>query len=272
MTSLSDFATEIEETAAPLFSYRLNSHVLLSAGEELKDAITLTLHGSGGNQQQGRHLKESGYLQGPVLVFDFPDHDIPDWNTYDFVKSAFGTIHELLPVLFLLKQCLDRGLNKISLYGFSAGGGVLINVLAVLASDRYPSELTRIGITQSDRVRILSALRRGLMILDCPLRSVEEIIDFRGRSNDMVILARKYQENNMVPIQRLDGLTGLDLNILLYFKTGDEVFANRDDQLYIDRLKTFNSGGKNTIVTGPSGKHHDPSIPLWKAYQTLMNL
>jgi hypothetical protein len=269
-TPAQNLETQIAEHAKNLFSYSLDAKVLLADDEVLNDAVTITLHGSGDNKEHGRNLHKNGYLQGPVLIFDFPDHDIPDWSKHDFVHSTFGTIDEILPLLFLLKQCLDFGINKISIYGFSAGGGALINTLAVLNSDKYASELERIGITQADRKQIIHSLSFGLMILDCPLRSVEELIAFRGASDDLVILAKKYRENNMVPIERLDGLQGLGLNILAYFKDQDEVLSGRDVSIYTERLKKFNGSGSTTVICAPSGNHHDISAPLWERYRELI--
>ncbi len=264
---IQSFEIEIARKAKDLFPYSLAAEVLLAEGEILNNAITITLHGSGDNKEHGRNLKKNESLLGPVMIFNFPDHDIPDWNTYDFQKSTFGTIDELLPVIFLLKQCLDFGIKKITLYGFSAGGGALINVLAVLNSEKYSEELKRIGVTQQDRKAIIDSLRNGLIILDCPLRSVDEIIDFRGASSDMLILAKKYRDNDMRPIDSLAGLHDLGLNILLHFKNEDEVFSDRDVSIYIDRLKRYNHTGNTTVILGSSGKHHDLSFPLWDHYR-----
>tara|TARA_R110000868_G_scaffold163812_4_gene396198 strand:+ start:1018 stop:1866 length:849 start_codon:yes stop_codon:yes gene_type:complete len=260
------FEFDIAQKAKELFTYSLAAEVLLDDCEILNNAVTITLHGSGDNKEQGRNLKTNKYLQGPVMIFNFPDHDIPDWNTYDFETSTFGSIEELLSAFFLLKQCLDFGIEKISLYGFSAGGGALINILAVLNSDKHANDLKRIGITQYDRLMIINALSNGLIILDCPLRSVDEIIDFHGETPDMVILSKKYRENEMIPINRLDGLRGLSLNILVHFKNEDEVFSDRDVNVYVERLKKYNKNGKTIVICGSSGKHNDPSIPLWKQY------
>lgn len=261
---------EIAAKAKELFPYSLDTEILLGEEEVLSDSITLSLHGSGANKEHGRDIKSNSYLQGPVMIFNFPDHDISDWDTYDFVHSAFGTIDELLPVLFLLKQCLDNGITKISVHGFSAGGGVLVNVLAVLNSDGYADEFERIGIKHSDRQQMISALRAGIIMLDCPLRSIGELIDLRGETEDLTILAKKYRENNMIPIDRLEGLQGLGLNILLYFKDNDEVFSNRDENLYAERLNTYNASGQTTVIRGPSGQHNDPSLPLWEHYRDMV--
>ncbi len=268
-TVAQQFENDLVKRASHLFSYSLGTKVLVIDGDSLKEGVTISLHGSGANKDLGRMLKDRRLLRGPVITFNFPDHDIPDWNTYDFTQSAFGTINELLPPLFLMKQCLDHGIEKISLYGFSAGGGVTVNLLAVLNSDKYAHELERIGITYNDRGLILEAVRKGLVILDCPLKSADEIIAARGPEKGLVVCDQHYRLNEMRPIDRLDGLEGLDLNVLLYFEQNDEVLSNRDDQLYIDRLKTYNAGGITTILTGSTGGHNSLSRPLWNAYEKL---
>ncbi len=271
-TAVQQFENDLVKKAHSLFTYSMGTKVLVSDGDSLKDGVTITLHGSGANKDIGRRLKERGLLRGPVIIFNFPDHDIPNWNTYDFSQSTFGTIDELLPPLFLMKQCLDHGIDKISLYGFSAGGGATVNLLAVLNSEKYAHELERIGITHNDRGMILEAVRKGLVLLDCPLKSADEIIAARGAEKGLVECDRHYRLNEMRPIDRLDGLEGLDLNILLYFELNDEVLSNRDDQLFIDRLKTYNAGGATTVVTGSTGGHNKLSQPLWDEYKKLFTL
>jgi|GEM_PF-756137 len=269
-TAVQQFENDLVTKAHSLFTYSMGTKVLVADGDSLKDGVTITLHGSGANKDIGRRLKDRGLLCGPVIIFNFPDHDIPNWNTYDFSQSTFGTINELLPPLFLMKQCLDHGIEKISLYGFSAGGGATVNLLAVLNSDKYAHELEQIGITHNDRGMILEAVRKGLVILDCPLKSIDEIAAARGPGQWSIILDRQYRLNEMRPIDRLDGLEGLELNVLLYFELNDEVLSNRDDQLFIDRLKTYNAGGTTTVVTGSTGGHNTLSRPLWQAYEKLI--
>ena len=75
------------------------------------------------------------------------------------------------------------------------------------------------------------------MILDTPLKSIEEIIDFRGPTKELEILAKNYQENAFRPIDSLERLKQLRLNILLHFQENDEVLSNRDDEIYMPSIE-----------------------------------
>ncbi len=109
----------------------------------------------------------------------------------------------------------------ICFHGFSAGGGAVVNAIAVLNGTAYDSELRKIGVGAEEKKRLLFAIQRGIVVLDTPLKSVEEIMDFRGSSEEFEILANKYREHGFRPIDSLKMLKGLSLNILLYFDKVD---------------------------------------------------
>lgn len=224
------------------------------------------LHGYGSNFQIAQILKMHKVTDSTLVSFNFPDHDIH--LSQDHHAVSFGTIQELLPALYVLKQCIiDGGLTELDLYGFSAGGGAVVNVLGVLNTTLYDHELLKIGIGAEEKKQLLSALQNGLVILDVPLKSVEEIIDFRGSSLPLEILAQNYRSNQLRPIDSLERLQGLSLNILLYFQEPDEILSNRDDMLYIERLKQANQKGNTEVVIGKEGSHTAIHPLLWQAYQ-----
>ena len=71
-------------------------------------------------------------------------------------QTTFGTIDELIPLLQVMRVLVIEGkLETINLYGFSAGGGAVINALAVLNSNRYSRELENISIGSLQREKIL---------------------------------------------------------------------------------------------------------------------
>lgn len=226
----------------------------------------ICFHGYGANYQIAEHLKQLGLIEATLVGFNFPDHDIlgKEINPH---QLTFGTIQELLPALTVLKKyVIDEGLEVIDLYGFSAGGGALINVLAVLNTRTYDVELQTVGIAFQEKQRLLEAIQKGLIILDTPLKSVEEIIDLRGSSPELEILAKNYRDNHLRPIDSLKALEGLTLDLILHFQERDEILFNRDDALYIERLKTANDTGTTTVVIGNDGGHLAPHFSLWECY------
>jgi hypothetical protein len=223
--------------------------------------ITITCHGYGANKEIGYMVAER--LDTPILTFNFPDHDIDD--DFDIHTSSFGTIREYLPVLFMLKACAENGVSRINLYGYSAGGGAIINALAILNNSKYKESLAGIGIDDRNRVAIAQAVSNGLIILDTPLKSVTEILSIRPSEKAMQILAIRFSTNGFEAIDVIDQLAGLKLNIIVYFEVPDEILSNRDDELYFRKLKEVNKAGTTQLIFGYEDGHFGPHEPLWAA-------
>lgn len=241
------------------FDYDL--HVTSLPGKN--DRTVVCFHGYGANYQIANYLKE--FTDSTLVGFNFPDHDLHDYHPN---KASFGTIRELLPALSVMKDLVvDQGLETLDVYGFSAGGGALVNAIGVLNSTTYDDELKQIGIGAEEKKKILRAVQKGIVLLDAPLKSIEEIVELRGSSDEFEILAKNYRENGLRPIDSLESLKGLSLNILLHFQERDEILSNRDDQLYIQRLKSVNP--KVTVIIEDDGGHTAPHPSIWKAYRNL---
>jgi len=247
----------------PPFDYDL--HLFSLAGNNQRTMICF--HGYGDNYQIAETLKNLYQPKTTLVSFNFPEYDIKQGKEYNPKAASFGTINELLPAFYVMKKIvIDQRLESIDLYGFSAGGGAVVNVIAVLNGMTYDAELKRIGIGAEEKKKLLSAIQRGIVVLDTPLKSIEEIMDFRGPSEEFEILAQKYRNHDLKPIDSVKRLKGLSLNVLLYFDGKDEVLSNRDDQLYIERLQASQSREKVTVIIGDEGGHMAPHFSLWQAY------
>lgn len=248
------------------FSYDLHLYSLPGSNQR----TIICFHGYGDNYQVADVLKSLYNPEATLVSFNFPEHDIKQGKQYDPKTASFGTIDEFLPAFYVMKKIvIDQGHEAIDLYGFSAGGGAVVNAIAVLNGTVYDSELKKIGVGAEEKKRFLSAIQRGVVVLDSPLKSVEEIMDFRGSSEEFEILAKKYREYGLKPIDSVKMLKGLSLKILLYFDQKDEVLSNRDDQLYIERLQGSQPGEKVTVIIGNEGGHMAPHHSLWKAYAQM---
>lgn len=247
----------------PPFDYDL--HLFSLPGSNARTMICF--HGYGDSYRIAETLKNLYQPKATLVSFNFPEHDLKEGKKYDPKTASFGTINELLPALYVMKKIVvDQGLKSIDLYGFSAGGGAVVNAIAVLNGTAYDSELQKIGIGTEEKKKLLSAIQQGIVILDAPLKSVEEIMDFRGSSEEFEILAKKYRTHGFRPIDSLQMLKGLSLNILLYFDQKDEVLSNRDDLFYIQRLKDAQPSERLTVIIGDEGGHMAPHFSLWDAY------
>jgi hypothetical protein len=250
------------------FSYDLGIKVIPS--KQAHAGITICCHGYGHSNKIINVVHAAQVIPDHLIGFNFPDYNIT--GATDHAKSTFGSINEILPLLYIIKRCVhDLELSEINLYGFSAGGGAIINALAVLNQSTYDAQLMDIGITAALKKQMLEAIERGLIILDCPLKSVEEILAHRGKSPGLEILMIRYAQNNMRPIDAIDALHGLRLTILLHFQQPDEILGNHDDVLFIERLRHANAGN-TMVVIGSEGGHNVFHASLWQRYREFKNL
>ncbi len=251
------------------FNYDLD--ILIKSADHEDADIMILSHGYGDSNRMIDEVASTNAVQDHLVSFNFPDYDLGVTRIYEPEKTVFGSIDELLPLLFVIKSAvIDVGLNKINLYGKSAGAAAIINALGVLNSDMHSDELAKIGIIQKEKQRIISAIENGLIILNCPLKSLDEILD-RGYFLEFKMVAERYTKNGMRPIDALSKLKGLNLNILLHFQNPDEVIGNRDDELFIERLKEVNVGTTDVVI-GNDGGHNVYHKTLWDYYKKKLNL
>lgn len=250
------------------FFYDLGVKVI--ASKRPKADVMICCHGYGHSNKIADILNGVGIIEDHIISFNFPDFKCIE-KGYDPKQCSFGSINELLPLLYVLKACIENRITKINIYGFSAGGGAIINALAVLNQNIYDIDLQKSGIDSACKQKILKAIEKGHIILDCPLKSLEEIIELRGPDPELLILAKQYAQNGMRPIDTLEKLKGLPLTILLHFQNPDEIIGNKDDQKFIQVLKRVNHKGKTEVVIGKDGGHNSFHHALWKKYKTWLN-
>lgn len=226
-------------------------------------------HGAGGDYKIMNYVQEYAKTDATLVGFNFPDHSLRI-GLFDPRESTFGTIQEVLPFLYVLKLVVvEQGFKEISLYGFSAGGGAVINTLAILNSNMYEAELFSIGIGKKEKKQILAAVEKGNVILDAPLKSLGELMDFHinhQQKDGLDFVGSRYKANHMEPIENIAKLQGLSLHLIVNFQTPDEILSNRDDQLYIERLSKFVNKGSLHVVNKESG-HGLPHKSLWECYE-----
>jgi len=248
-----------------------SAYILKGVTEESEAMICC--HGSGMDASIADVVRESQCIPYHLLAFNFPTYG-SQIRELAPEKVIFGSIEELVPLLTLMRQCVvEAKIERLHLYGFSAGGGAIVNTLAILNKRDYPIELQKLGISEKERIEILKCVEKGIIILDCPLKSIEEIIALKGADDTLLLaLQKKYAENQMRPIDAVQRLEGLSLNVFLHFETPDDKLSNRDDELYIQRLYQSNFSGQTHVIMGFEGKHH-PCLPsLVQAISNLLPL
>lgn len=242
-------------------------HLSKFPSEKENAGVLICCHGIGGDYRIAENLRLNPIIEEHLISFNFPDANMKV-GSVDPHQTSYGTIKELLPAFQVLKEhVLDANLHKVSLYGFSAGGGAIVNIIALLNRTDYDRELAQIGITQEGKKRLLEAIQNGLVLLECPLKSMEEV----GFSDMFNIYAKRYKENHLRPIDSLNDWRGLSLNVILFFQKPDDIIGNRDDHLYVDRLKEVNSLGKTQVIIANEGSHNSYHQSLWTAYAKSLN-
>ncbi len=251
----------------PSFAYDLH----LSSFEGSREKAIICFHGFGGDYRVAHTVEPFFKGKATVISFNFPDHGKRS-GFFDPGRSSFGTIDEILPALYVLKQTIiDRGCRQVCLYGFSAGGAALVNCLSVLSNSCYDLDLRGIGIREAEKKRILKVLEKGDIILDTPLKSMDELVAFYGMTKELEVISARYRENKMDPIESIKNWKNLSLNILIHFQVPDEVLSNRDDQVFIERVKKYNLG-KTDVLIGYDSGHLLPHISLWEYYLQKIKL
>lgn len=248
------------------FNYDL--HLKMLPASQNNEEVLICLHGMGSDHQLADIMRDNPAIPYNVIGFNFPDYG-DQYSSQNMLQTTFGTIQELLPFFYVLKLCvIDAGIEKIHLYGFSSGGGALVNALSVLNTDRYDHVLVRLGIGTNEKKLLLDSVQKGSVILEVPLRSFDELADLFNEEHFRP-LAQRAMANGMTPIENLKNLHSLSLNIFVYFSDPDESLGNRDDKIYIRRLRDANRDGKTTAIIGKSKGHLAYHGQLWKEYNLL---
>lgn len=233
------------------------------------EEVLIGCHGFGMDAQVIDFLEIQEFAPHHLVAFNFPNfgHSVNDQPAEEL---KFGTIWELEPLLRLLKTIVvDGNQERVHLYGFSAGGGAVVNTLAVLWHYRFAEHLEDFGIGLQERDMIIHALQKGSITLDLPMKSVDEVIVAHPEqaTDNLLSAAQNYINNDLRPIDSLLKLKGMHLHILLHFQENDRILTNRDDELFCERLIHANKGGKTYIVIGNDGIHA-PCLPtLLDAYR-----
>lgn len=252
---------ELFSQEKPPFSYPLD--ITVWEGCSSNQNVILCCHGYGSDASIAEVIHSYGVVNDHLIGFNFPDYAIYQRNIHP-TQITYGTINELLPALYLLKRlAVDGEVTTLSLYGMSCGGGAVVNIVAVLNGNRFAADLAKVGIGPIEKEKILAALQRGVILLDVPLKSMEEI------EKVPTLRSERYRENDLRPIDSLAKWRGLQLNVILFFQKGDTSLTNRDDALFIERLRTYNPNGKNVVIEKDEGGHFGFHTSLWQAYQNF---
>lgn len=261
-----DVLNHIFKTMSNPFNYDLQLKIL--PYEKTDAELFICMHGMGSDSSIAEIMRSNPSIPFHIVAFNFPDYGL---RYRDSMKSTFGTFEEIAPALFVLKKCIvDGGADKVHLYGFSAGGGAIINILAVLNGSHDDKSLQKLGIDEMGKQKILQSIEQRSVVLEAPLKSFDEVAANFG-SPEIEMLAQRARKNEMTPIENIKKLSGLSLNFFLYFANPDQVLANRDDAEFIRRLQSANKNGHTVAVIGKNAGHIAYHPELWDAYKKFID-
>lgn len=201
-------------------------------------------------------LRYYNVLPGDVITFNFPD---AGWRLpFPFFYSSFGQISDVLPALYALAYAYDHfEVNAIDIFGYSRGGAVAINMIAVLHDTHgtYDEALAYIGIDTNKRKKLLEIIQKGSLVLNCPLADTNATMQmYSPVIRKFFSKVTQYKADGLQAIQSVQKLGGLTLNILVHFQYHDKrVFNIKDGDLY----SAFKHHNPETtfLVLGNDGGH-----------------
>ena len=165
------------------------------------DRCTIALHGWGDSKEFIRRLKRhnpySPLLPGTVITYNALDA-VQDGHL-PIAQSSFGQLPDIIPFLYVLKQCADADLPTIDINAHSRGAALAINGLAVLNNNtnKYNQVWDQLHINPAQREKIKAMIQKGCIVLQCPLVSVRAAIKNQVKTIRQGIIARSSLLNTL---------------------------------------------------------------------------
>lgn len=262
--------TELERSMASIedqnpFDYNLDVRYVKGTSKN----TLLCSHGFGGNSRKVID-RVKPYTSDTIIGFNYIDHDFSH-DTGDDRKTVMATPLEIMPLIYMLKECvIENKISPISLYGYALGAANVVYAISFLATDDRDDLLKKYNITSSDKKSILEALRHGKILLDVPFKSLDENIALRGETEILLMYKERASKHKMLsPLDTLKKLSDLNMTFLVFFDTNDEEWSNREDSNFVKNLLEANSNGTSIVIKTDNGGHAADHTALWKIYSSL---
>jgi len=170
---------------------------IYAKNNEHNQSVTIYFHGW--NRDKLSSTRTSLFTT-PAIIFNFPDataNKAEPWKTMNLAQ-----LPDIMPALVILHAIAASDIaESINLVGHSRGGGVVVNLLAILNHpEKYKKIFQTIGIDESLRKKIIQMIENGVVVLDCPLKDIYTSIRQKVRYKRSHILpaAHTNQQNFML--------------------------------------------------------------------------
>jgi hypothetical protein len=213
------------------------------ASDVIKNGCTLYCHGWGEDQTVIPRRRSWGLLPGTVIGFNFYDA-VKDDRSLDLAKSSFAQKCDCRALCAVLKLLDEAQCDAIHIVGYSRGGAAIANVIRRLKEYTHNRKFfRRLGISRNQANSILARIRRGTIVLDCPLIDTRAIVKYRFPSLwgfldycflPMVTLGKyapwKDQAIDAAPFLK-------DFRVLVHIQHGDRIVTNICDVPFYRALR-----------------------------------
>jgi pimeloyl-ACP methyl ester carboxylesterase len=237
---------------------------VLHGGTTNEDQVTVYVHGWGDSQKSIEYFQRNSlFLPGTIVGFNFKDANfgsyLPPYKNSNFCQS--DDIATLVLTLKILDEC---NVNVIHLFGHSRGGGTIITMLARLARyKKYMVFFRKLGISKEQAERIISKIRAGTIILNCPLVHIHSSI--KEKLNWLKIgfltpiirycvlpIVTGYHPRRDNPLQAAKTVQKLDIPLLVHFQKDSLILGNSSDAKFYEH----SMGPQTYLVTSNDGYGH----------------
>lgn len=236
------------------------------------EAVTLYVHGYGEYQEAILPFFQSNsyLLPGTIVSFNFQDV-IEHSFIPNFTKSNVGQTGDIRSLALMLKVLDDCNLETIHLFGTSRGGATTLNTLARLCT--YQSHavfFAEVGISEEQALRILTKIKRGTIVLNCPFIDSRTSAEywFKSLSNWVLEKIAELTEHNVNGDQGIESaaiLKDQNFTILVHFEHNDTIVGNNRDADFYTTIM-----GPNTyLLLGNDGGHLHSGKTLGAALQAF---
>ncbi len=215
-------------------------------------------------------LRYYNVLPGDVITFNFPD---AGWRLpFPFVYSSFGQLSDVLPAIYTLAYAYDHfHIRAIDIFGYSRGGAVAINMIAVLNDKAgiYDEKLAALGIDGEKREKLLETIKKGSLVLNCPLVDTNATLTmYSAFIRTFFSRVTQYKVDGLQALQSARSLADLAMPVLLHFQYHDRrVFNIKDGELYC--IFKHSNPDATFLVLGNDGGHVHTHVTLAQTIHTF---
>ncbi len=252
--------------------YDPNIRIYQSDSRVEGSSVVVYVHGYGDNYQfTVPHFQMNSYLlPGTVVSFNFQDVTEGAFKV-KINKSSVGQSADIASLVMVLKVLDECGLDVVHLFGYSRGGATIVTTLGRLcAYQKHREFFNRLGITQEQICRIISKIKAGTIVLNCPLVDSKSVAHHWFGSLDKMVmntLLPKIMEHCADEDQAVDAASVIQphhFKVLVHFQKNDTILGNTlIDATFYNNLK----GPHTYLVIADEGGHFHAATTLNKVVQ-----